>query len=115
MAFVESQRNQHHVQKFMCKPMHKLLCNLWFTWKFCLESEGWGWRVLEFSEMEGSIQNEGGGGGGVAGLSMNILHASDNSPMQRGFFTNGAGDLLPTLVFLGKLYICNFVLIFSLI
>ena len=61
--------------------------------------------------MEGSIQN-----GGVAGLSMNILHASDNSPMQRGFFTNSTGDLLPTQVFLGELYnICNFVLIFSLI
>ena len=47
-----------------------------------------------------------------AGLSMNILRASDKSPVQRGFFTNSAGDLLPALGFLGSLYnfvICNYI------
>ena len=35
--------------------------------------------------------------------------------MQRGFFTNSVGDLLPALGFLGGLYnFCNFVIIFSL-
>ena len=48
-------------------------------------------------------------------LSMNILCAGDTSPMQKGFFTNSTGDLLPTLGFLGRLYnSCNFVIIFSL-
>ena len=36
---------------------------------------------------------------------MNILHAGDKSPVQRGFFTNSTGDLVPTLGFLGGLYI----------
>ena len=50
-----------------------------------------------------------------SGLSMNILHAGDKSPIQRGFFTNSTGNLLPTLGFLGGLYnFCNFVIIFSL-
>ena len=34
---------------------------------------------------------------------MNILHAGDKSPMQRGFFTNSVGDLLSTLGFVGGL------------
>ena len=52
---------------------------------------------------------------GVTGLSMNILRASDKSRMQRGFFTNSAGDLLPGLGFLGGLYnFCYFLIIFSL-
>ena len=51
----------------------------------------------------------------IAGLSMNILHVGIKSPVQRGFFTNGAGDLLPSLGFLGRLYnFCNFVIIFPL-
>ena len=37
---------------------------------------------------------------------MNILHAGDKSPAQRGFFKNSAADLLPALRFLGRL--CNF-------
>ena len=46
---------------------------------------------------------------------MNISHAGDKSPVQRGFFTNSAGDLLTALGFLGGLYnFCNFVIIFSL-
>ena len=46
---------------------------------------------------------------------MNILRAGDKSPVQRGFFTNNSGDLLPTLEFLGGLYnFCNLVIIFSL-
>ena len=46
---------------------------------------------------------------------MNVLCASDKLPMQRGFFINSTGDLLPTLGFLGGLYnFCNFVIIFSL-
>ena len=51
----------------------------------------------------------------TTGLLMNILRAGNKSPMQRGFFTNSAGDLLPALGFLGGLYdFCNFVVIFSL-
>ena len=47
---------------------------------------------------------------------MNILHAGDKSPMQRGFLTNSAGDLFPALGFLGGLYnFYNFVIIFSLL
>ena len=42
----------------------------------------------------------------VSGLSMNILCAGDKSPAQKGFLKNSAGDLLPTLKFLGGL--CNF-------
>ena len=50
------------------------------------------------------------------GLLMNILHEGDKSPVQRGFFTNSVGNLLPTLWFLGGLYnFCNFVFMFSLI
>ena len=46
---------------------------------------------------------------------MNILHLDDKSPVQRGFFTNSAGDLLPALRFLGRLCnFSNFVIIFSL-
>ena len=46
---------------------------------------------------------------------MNISHAGDKSPVQRGFFTNSAGDLLTALGFLEGLYnFCNFVIIFSL-
>ena len=49
------------------------------------------------------------------GLSMNILRLGDKSPMQRGFFTNSAGDLLSALRFLGELSnLFNFVIIFSL-
>ena len=52
----------------------------------------------------------------TSGLSVNILHAGDKSPVQRGFFTNSMSDLLPTLRFLGELYnFCNFVITFSLI
>ena len=48
-------------------------------------------------------------------LSMNILSAGDKLPVQRGFFANNTGDLLPALGFLGGLYnFCNFVIIFSL-
>ena len=44
---------------------------------------------------------------------MNILHAGYKSPVQRDFFWNNAGDLLPALGFLGELYnFCNFVIIF---
>ena len=35
---------------------------------------------------------------------MNILCVGDKLPMQRGFFKNNAGDLLPALSFLGRLY-----------
>ena len=46
---------------------------------------------------------------------MNILLVGDKLPVQRDFFTNSAGDLLPTLGFLGGLYnFCNFVIIFFL-
>ena len=51
----------------------------------------------------------------ITGFSMNILCVGDKSPVQRGFFTNSAGDLLPTPGFQGGLYnFCNFVIIFSL-
>ena len=50
------------------------------------------------------------------GLSINILCTANKSPVQRGFFENSTGDLLPTLRFLGGLYnFCNFVIIFSLL
>ena len=46
---------------------------------------------------------------------MNILRMGNKSPVQRGFFTNSVGDLLPTLGFLGGLNnFCNFVILFSL-
>ena len=46
---------------------------------------------------------------------MNILRAGDKSPVQRSFFSNSAGDLLPALEFLGRLYnFRNLVIIFSL-
>ena len=46
---------------------------------------------------------------------MNILRAGDKLPVQRGFFRNNAGNLLPSLGLLGGLYnFCNFVIIFSL-
>ena len=46
---------------------------------------------------------------------MNILSAGDKLPVQRGFFTNSTGNLLPTLGHLGRLcYFCNFGIIFSL-
>ena len=49
------------------------------------------------------------------GLSMNILHAGNRSSVQRGFFKNGAGNLLLALRFLDRLYNSgNFVIIFSL-
>ena len=52
---------------------------------------------------------------GTAGLSMNILHVDNKLPVQRGFFANSAGDLLPALGFLGGLHnFCNFVIIFPL-
>ena len=42
---------------------------------------------------------------------MNILRAGDKLPVQRGFFKNGADDLLLDLRFLGGLYIFgNFVI-----
>ena len=51
----------------------------------------------------------------ILGLSMNILLSGDKLPLEIGFFTNGGGDLLPILGFLGGLYnFCNFVIIFSL-
>ena len=47
---------------------------------------------------------------------MNIVHAGNKSPMQRGFLKNSVGDLLPALKFLGKLYnFYNFVIILSLL
>ena len=47
---------------------------------------------------------------------MNILRAGDKSRVQRGLFTNSAGDLLPALDFLGGLHnFCNLVIMFSLI
>ena len=45
-----------------------------------------------------------------SGLSRNILHVGNKSSMQRGFFKNGMGSLLPTLAFLGiyiRIYILN--------
>ena len=45
-----------------------------------------------------------------SGLSMNILSTGYKLPVQRGFFTNSAGDLLPTLGFLGGLSnFCNYI------
>ena len=50
-----------------------------------------------------------------AGFSINILHASDKSPVQRGFFNNGKSGLLHALIFLGRLFnFYNFVFIFPL-
>ena len=48
---------------------------------------------------------------------MNILRAGNKSPVQRSFFKNSAGGLLPPILrFLGGFYdFCNFVIIFSLI
>ena len=37
---------------------------------------------------------------------MNILRAGDKLPLQRSFFKNSMGGLLPALRFLGRL--CNF-------
>ena len=52
----------------------------------------------------------------ISGLSINILHAGDKLPVERGFFTNSMVDLLPALGFLGGIYnFCNFVIIFSFI
>ena len=46
---------------------------------------------------------------------MNILHAGNKSPVQRGVSRNSADNFLPALSFLGGLYnFCNFVIIFSL-
>ena len=48
-------------------------------------------------------------------LSMNILHAGNILPVQRGFFKNSASDLLPALRFLGRLHnFYSFVITFSL-
>ena len=45
---------------------------------------------------------------------MNILHVGDKSLMQRGFFTNSMGNLMPALGFLYGLYnFCNFVIFFN--
>ena len=50
-----------------------------------------------------------------SGLSTNILRTGNKSPVQRGFFKNRMGNLLPALRFLGGLYsFCNFVIIFFL-
>ena len=47
---------------------------------------------------------------GCTGLSMNILRAGDKSPVQKRFFENSGGDVLPALRFLGGLYnFCNYV------
>ena len=43
---------------------------------------------------------------------MNTLHAGNKSPVQKGSFRNSAGDLLPALMFMSRLYF-NFVIIFS--
>ena len=46
---------------------------------------------------------------------MNIFRADDKLPVQRGFFTDSARDLLPILDFLGGLNnFCNLVIMFSL-
>ena len=46
---------------------------------------------------------------------MNIFRAGDKLPVQRGFFTDSARDLLPVLDFLGELNnFCNLVIMFSL-
>ena len=51
--------------------------------------------------------------GVFAGLSINILRTGDKSTVQRGFFTNSAGDSLPALGFLGGLYnFLNFLIVF---
>ena len=51
----------------------------------------------------------------VTGLSMNILHAGNKSPMQIGFLKYSVRNLLPALRFLGELYnFCDFVIILSL-
>ena len=50
--------------------------------------------------------------GDIASLTMNILCTGDKSAVQRDFFKNNAGDLLPALKFLGGLH--NFVIIFYL-
>ena len=48
-------------------------------------------------------------------LSMNILCEGNKSPLQRDFFSNSAGNLLPALGLLSGLSsLCNFVIIFSL-
>ena len=44
---------------------------------------------------------------------MNILHACNKLPMQRGFFTNSTGDLLPARSD-GLYNFCNLVINFSL-
>ena len=49
----------------------------------------------------------------ITGLSMNIVRVGDKSPVQRPFFKNSVGDLLPALRFLSGLN--NFVIIFSLL
>ena len=50
-----------------------------------------------------------------SGLSTNILRTGNKSPVQRGFFKNRMGNLLPALRFLGGMYnFCNFVVIFFL-
>ena len=50
-----------------------------------------------------------------SGLSTNILRTGNKSPVQRGFFKNRMGNLLPALRFLGGMYnFCNFVIIFFL-
>ena len=47
----------------------------------------------------------------MSGLSMDILRGGYKLPVQRGFSKNGAGNLLPALRFLGRLYnFCNFVI-----
>ena len=49
------------------------------------------------------------------GLWMNILRAGNKLPVQRVYFTNSVGNLLPALEFLGRLCnFCNLVIIFSL-
>ena len=49
---------------------------------------------------------------------MNILHVGGQTPMQKCFFLNSTGDLLPALGSPGRLCnfcgFCNFVIIFSL-
>ena len=48
-----------------------------------------------------------------SGLSTNILRTGNKSPVQRGFFKNRMGNLLPALRFLGGMYnFCNFVIFF---
>ena len=50
-----------------------------------------------------------------SGLSTNILRTGNKSPVQRGFFKNRMGNLLPALRFLGGMYnFCNFVIKFFL-